>query len=115
MHDADRFLVIVPAIVQKIIDNIELPIMNARIGAASAADLLIVFTTVFPIPGGLSVRMDPYSLSSYNTFTPGFNPFATVEIPKEALQLKGDTTININTTTPVTNTTEVSKWVNATL
>lgn len=59
--------------------------------------------------------MDPYGLSLYNSFTPGYYPYTFAEIPDSALRLKGATRISINSTSPVLNATECSKWVNATL
>lgn len=118
-HTADRgtlsFIKIVPAIVQKIIDDMELPVMNARIGASSATELAFSFTTIFSIPGGFSVRMDPYGLSMYNTFTPGFYPYTFAQLPESAFHLQGATRITFNSTAPVLNDTEISKWVNATV
>lgn len=109
------FLKIVPAIVQKIIDDMELPALDARIGAASASEVAFSFATIFSIPGGFSVRMDPYGLSMYNTFTPGFYPYTFAQMPESALDLKGATKITLNTTAPVLNDTEISNWVNATV
>ncbi|KAJ4385784.1 hypothetical protein N0V93_010215 [Gnomoniopsis smithogilvyi] len=102
-------------IVQKIISDMELPAIDARVGAASPTELAFSFTTIFSIPGGFSVRMDPYGLSMYNTFTPGFFPYTYAEMPESALHLKGATKFTLNATTPVLNDTEVSKWVNATV
>lgn len=49
----------------------------------------------------------------YNTFTEGFYPYTVVTLPSH--ELKGSTTISINSTSPVLNDTEISKWLNTTL
>lgn len=49
----------------------------------------------------------------YNAFTEGFYPYTYVTLPSH--ELKGATTISINSTSTVLNDTEISKWLNATL
>lgn len=114
-HSALSFLKILPAIVQKIVDDLDFPIMDARIGAQNATELAFNFATVFQIPAGISARMDPFGLSLYNTFTPGFYPYTYLELPQSALNLKGATKVSINSSAPVLNATEIAKWVNVTV
>lgn len=49
----------------------------------------------------------------YNAFTEGFYPYTYVTLPSH--ELKGSTTISINSTSTVLNDTEISKWLNTTL
>lgn len=49
----------------------------------------------------------------YNTFTDGFYPYTSVTLPGH--ELKGTTVISINSSSPVLNDTEISKWLNTTL
>lgn len=108
-----RFLKIIPAAIQNMIDRTDLPILNAQMGAASETELHLSFSTVFKAPGGLTARMDSFKMYLYNNFTEGYYPYTSVNVPAQTL--KGSTPILINSTTPVLNDTEISKWLNKTL
>lgn len=108
-----RFLKIIPAIVQDIINKQSLPILDAEIGAASKADLSFAFSTVFKIPSSMSAYMDSMDLYLYNKFTPGYYPYTYVTLPGK--NLKGSTTITLNQLTPVLNDTEITAWLTKTL
>lgn len=68
---------------------------------------------MFEAPSGLVARMDAFNLSLYNTFTEGFYPYTYVTVPEK--ELKGSTSILIDSISPVTNYTEIEKWLNTTL
>ncbi|PSR80071.1 hypothetical protein BD289DRAFT_441498 [Coniella lustricola] len=106
------FLKIIPAAIQNMIDKTDLPIINATIGAYSETDIRFRFDTVLNAPGGLNAHMDSFNLSLYNADTDGYYPYTFVTVP--AQDLHGSTTISIDSVSPVTNYTELEKWLNAT-
>lgn len=53
-----RFLKIIPATIQDMIDQTDLPILNAELGAKSETELDFVFSTVFGNPSTMTARMD---------------------------------------------------------
>ncbi|KAF3765746.1 hypothetical protein M406DRAFT_322067 [Cryphonectria parasitica EP155] len=106
------FLKIIPAVIQDMINKTDLPILNATIGAYSATELQFSFSTVFKAPGSISARMESFNLSLYNAFTEGYYPYTYVTLPEQ--ELKGSTDISIASTSPVTNYTELEKWLNTT-
>lgn len=113
LTNRDRFVKIIPAIVQDVINKQDLPLLDAEMGAQSETDLSFIFNTVFKIPGSLSARMDSMNLYLYNKFTPGYYPYTYVNLPGR--DLKGSTTISVNESTPVLNDTEITKWLTKTL
>lgn len=82
-------------------------------GAKSNTELSFVFNTIFNIPGGMSAYMDTMDLYMYNNFTPGYYPYTVVTLP--ARNLRGSTTISLNESIPVLNSTEITKWLSRTL
>lgn len=104
---------IIPAIVQRIVNNQELPLLNAEIGPKSNTEVSFAFTTVLKIPGGLSARMDSTELFLYNKFTPGYYPYTNITLPEN--HLEGSTSISVNESAPVLNDTEITSWLTKTL
>lgn len=97
------------------IDEADLPIINAHLDVASETELHVSFSTIFKIPDGFASHMDAFNLSMYNADSDSadsFYPYTAVPVPAHAL--KGATTIAINATAPVLNATELSKWLNTT-
>ncbi|KAI0159932.1 hypothetical protein GGR52DRAFT_168851 [Hypoxylon sp. FL1284] len=101
------FLVIIPAIVQRIINNQEMPITGGAFKVLSPTQLNVSITTLLNSP--LPADLDPVTLFIYNKDTPTFSPFVNVTLP--ALHIDGDTEVNIKEqTVSITNETELISW-----
>ena len=88
-----RFLVIVPALAQRIVDDTDLPIYRGTLVAVSDNSVRIGIETALTVPGGLSVKLDPLELWLYNKETPGFQPWSMV--PLDGQTVSGRTEINV--------------------
>ena len=111
MHDAAnrrlRFKVILPAIVQNIIDKQDMPVKGGAFVAMSSDKLKINLDTVLDTP--LPARIDPTKLSLYNKKTPGFFPFVNVTLPEQHLDGTTDVIVKDQIVT-VSNETELITW-----
>ncbi|OTA84162.1 hypothetical protein M434DRAFT_83463 [Hypoxylon sp. CO27-5] len=103
----NRFLVIIPAIVQRILDNQTMPVTGGSFVAVSPTQLNVSITTSLDTP--LPADIDPTTLFMYNKNTPDFSPFVNVTLPK--LHVDGDTEISVQAqTVTITNETELISW-----
>ncbi|KAI1215173.1 uncharacterized protein F4807DRAFT_406187 [Annulohypoxylon truncatum] len=101
------FLVIIPAIVQRILNDQTMPISGGQFIAVSPTKLNVSILTSLDSP--LPARIDPMTLLLYNKDTPTFSPFVNVSLPE--LHIKGTTPLNIkNQIVTVTNETELISW-----
>ncbi|KAI1411832.1 hypothetical protein F5Y13DRAFT_164437 [Hypoxylon sp. FL1857] len=101
------FLVIIPAIVQDILDHQTMPVSGGSFIAISPDQLNVSITTSLDTP--LPADIDPTTLFMYNKNTPTFSPFVNVTLPK--LHVDGDTEIYVQAqTVTVTNETELISW-----
>ncbi|KAI1447119.1 hypothetical protein F5Y02DRAFT_416559 [Annulohypoxylon stygium] len=101
------FLVIIPAIVQRILDDQTMPISGGQFLAVSPTLLNVSIITSLDSP--LPANIDPMTLLLYNKDTPTFSPFVNVTLPE--LHIKGTTELNIkNQIVTITNETELISW-----
>ncbi|KAI2467941.1 hypothetical protein F4781DRAFT_289784 [Annulohypoxylon bovei var. microspora] len=101
------FLVIIPAIVQRILDDQTMPISGGAFIAVSPDQLNVSIITSLDSP--LPANIDPVTLFLYNKDTPTFSPFVNVTLPD--LHIKGTTELNVqNQIVTVTNETELTSW-----
>ncbi|KNG87591.1 hypothetical protein ANOM_005441 [Aspergillus nomiae NRRL 13137] len=94
------FVYIIPAIAQKILNDADLPIYAARILDPMPDTVSFSIDTSLKIPAGLSVRIDPFSLSLFNREAKPMVP--VIDLSVDSYKLKGTTNISITT-----NNTEV--------
>ncbi|KAF2760462.1 hypothetical protein EJ05DRAFT_508992 [Pseudovirgaria hyperparasitica] len=73
------FTIIVPRIVQNVIDGNDLPIYSGSLSASTPTSLKMEINTAFHVP--LGVKIDPLNLQLYNIETPGYSPFLNLSIP----------------------------------
>ena len=97
---AYRFVYIIPAIAQKILNDADLPIYAARILDPTPDTVSFSIDTSLKIPAGLSVRIDPFSLSLFNREAKPMVP--VLDLSVDSYKLKGTTNISI-----ITNNTAV--------
>ena len=88
-----RFLVIIPALAQLIVNKTDLPIYHASLKAVSDNQVIIGLSTSLTVPGGLTVRLDPIDLYLYNEETPGFNPYTMVSLDGQSVRGKTDISV----------------------
>ncbi|KAK8075911.1 hypothetical protein PG994_003183 [Apiospora phragmitis] len=104
------FLVILPAIVQRIVDDQGLPIKGGAFLCLSPTQMMISLETSLKTP--LAVRIDPLTMFLYNKETPDFSPFVNLTLPEQ--KLDGETAIVVtNRTVTITNETELITWFDA--
>ena len=106
-----RFLEIVPALAQLIVDKTDLPISSATLKALSDDEVIIGLSTSLTVPGGLTVKLDPIDLFLHNKFTPGFVPYTMVSLDGQTVKGKTDISVE-NMTVGVGDRDELNKWLN---
>lgn len=98
---------IIPALVQKIINDQPMPISGGAFIVLSPDKLNVSITTTLNTP--LPADIDPVTLFMYNKDTPTFSPFVNVTLPP--LHVDGQTEIVISEqTVTITNETELITW-----
>lgn len=105
-----RFLVIVPALAQRLVDDADLPINGGSIIAVSDDAVKIGLETSLSVPGGLTVKLDPFELWLYNKNATEFQPWSMV--PMEQWTVSGKTDISIkDQVVGVGNRSELNIWL----
>ncbi|RHZ45668.1 DUF3712 domain-containing protein [Aspergillus thermomutatus] len=89
------FLVILPAVSQRVVDNSKLVLVDAKVMQPRPDSVILTMQSALKLPIGLPVRIDPITLDLFNRDEPGNSTWAK-------LYLNG-TTISGNTTLGVTN------------
>ncbi|KAG6008251.1 hypothetical protein E4U54_008724 [Claviceps lovelessii] len=85
------FKIIIPAIVQSIINSQGLPIAGGGLECISATQVKIALNTSLDAP--IPARLSDFSLGLYNKDTPDFTPFLNLSIPGQ--KINGDTKVII--------------------
>ncbi|KAL7625744.1 hypothetical protein AAE478_004967 [Parahypoxylon ruwenzoriense] len=101
------FRVIIPAVVQNIIDDQPMPVTGGAFIAVTSTKLNVSITTSLNSP--LPADIDPVLLYMYNKGTPDFSPFVNVTLP--GMHVDGDTVVSVtDQTVTITNETELISW-----
>ncbi|KAJ6000851.1 hypothetical protein N7481_001260 [Penicillium waksmanii] len=87
------FLVAVPAIAQRIVDNTNLPVYGAQILDPKPEEVSFTLQTSLRIPMGLRIHTDPLDLSLFSRDITPMEPYLTVALP--AYNLKGETDMTV--------------------
>lgn len=87
------FLVAVPAIAQRIVDDTNLPVYSAQILDPKTHQVSFTLDTSLNIPMGLRIRTDPLDLSLFNRDVQPMQPYLTVSLP--SYSLKGNTNMTV--------------------
>ncbi|OGM49896.1 hypothetical protein ABOM_001520 [Aspergillus bombycis] len=88
------FIYIIPAIAQRVVDDTSLPVYAARILDPTPDSVSFSIDTSLKIPAGLSVRIDPFSLSLFNRDVKPMVPF--IDVSLDGYNLKGTTEMSIS-------------------
>ncbi len=101
------FKVILPAIVQLIVNQQPLPILGGSFQFQTPDSMLVNLNSSFKSP--LPASIQPFSLQLYNRATPTFSPWLTMKIPK--LRVNGNSQIRVvNQVQQITDGDEFTKW-----
>lgn len=88
------FLVIVPAIMQRIVDTTDLPVHSASLLAPTANGVQFSLNVSLKVPAGITVDLKPLTLGLFNANTSSAkNPYLKLSLPET--KLKGNTTISV--------------------
>ncbi|KNG89247.1 hypothetical protein ANOM_002163 [Aspergillus nomiae NRRL 13137] len=104
------FLVIIPAIAQRLVNDASIPIHSAAIMQPTPDSLMFSLSASLNVPLGLSVRIDPLNLSLFNRDVKPRKPYVTA--PLNGLRLKGKSDITItNQTTKILDEEQFTKFL----
>lgn len=90
---SSSFVIIIPAIAQRIVDTTDLPIYSAQILEPTPDSVTFSLQTSLAIPAGLQVHIDALSLILFNGDVSPIQPF--IKVPLSAYDLKGTTSITV--------------------
>jgi hypothetical protein len=109
LSDWNRFTVIIPAIVQNILNSQKLPIIGGALQVISPNEVNMSIITSLDTP--LAANLKPVDLYLYNKETHPMSSFLMLQLPDLHLNHKTDVTV-VNQTMKVTNQTELLAWFN---
>ncbi|KAJ5224166.1 uncharacterized protein N7469_007669 [Penicillium citrinum] len=92
------FLIAIPAIGQRIVDNTDLPIYGAEILDPKPNRISFTLHTSLKVPAGLRIHTDPLDLNLFNADTAPTEPYISVSLPAYNLKGKTDMTVSQNDT-----------------
>ncbi|KAJ5657052.1 hypothetical protein N7507_009002 [Penicillium longicatenatum] len=93
------FLVIIPAIAQRIVDNTDLPIYSAEILDPKAESVSFTLHTSLSVPVGLQIRTNAFDLSLFDRDVKPIQPYLNVGLPSYTLKGNTDMILTQNDTT----------------
>jgi hypothetical protein len=89
--------VIFPAIAQRMVDDASLPIHSAMIMNPTPSSVVYSLVASLKVPAGVTIRLEPITLSLYTPDTGPMDPYIQVDLPE--YHLKGKTTVAITNQT----------------
>lgn len=92
------FLVAVPAIAQRIVDDTALPVYSAEILDPKPGEVSFSLHTSLKVPTGLSIHTDSLNLSLFDREVRPIEPYLTVKLPAYDLKGKTDLIVTQNNT-----------------
>jgi hypothetical protein len=107
-----RFLVIFPALAQRLVDDASLPINSASIMNPTPDSVVYSLSASLKVPAGVTVDLKPMTLSLYTKDIGPKDPYIQVNLPE--YHLKGKTTITItNQTAEILDKTQFIDFLQA--
>ena len=104
------FLVIIPAIAQRLVDDAAIPIKFAQVLQPTPDSITFSLSASLKVPLGLSVAIDPLDLSLFNREVKPMKPYITA--PLGRIRLKGESAITVsNQTTKIQDQDEFIKFL----
>ncbi|OOQ89561.1 hypothetical protein PEBR_07759 [Penicillium brasilianum] len=87
------FLVVIPTVAQRILNDTDLPVHSAQILDPKVNQVSFTLDTSLNVPMGLRVRTDPISLSLFHRDVQPMQPYLVVNLP--SYSLKGNTNMTV--------------------
>lgn len=104
------FLVILPAIAQRLVDDANIPIKSAEVLRPTPNSITFSLSATLNVPLGLTVKVDRFKLSLFNREVKPWKPYITV--PLGPLSLKGESTLSVSEqTTTIQDEDEFNKFL----
>lgn len=104
------FLVIFPAIAQRLVDDADLPIYAASIMSPTPDSVVYSLNSSLKIPAGVTVNLKPVTLSLFTKATGPKVPYIQVTLPE--YHLKGNTSVSIvNQTATILDQTQFRSFL----
>ncbi|KAJ5833479.1 hypothetical protein N7474_001790 [Penicillium riverlandense] len=88
------FLVILPAIAQRLVDNASIPIHSAEVIRPTPDTITFSLAATLDVPLGLSVEIDQFNLSLFNRDVKPMQPY--VIVPLGPIRLKGNSAVDVS-------------------
>lgn len=107
------FLVILPAIAQRLVNNAKIPIHSAEVLRPTPDSITFSLAASLNVPLGLSVEIDAFNLSLFNRQVKPMTPFITVPLGKTHLKGNSELTVTNQTTHILDETQFVDFLANA--
>ncbi|CBF84224.1 hypothetical protein AN2679.2 [Aspergillus nidulans FGSC A4] len=102
------FLVAIPAIAQRLVEDTSLPVYGAHITNPKPDALTFTLDSGLSVPLGLSVRLDPFKLDLFNRDSDPEITYLTIQVPE--YKIKGKTNLTVTSeNTPVWDEDEFVK------
>ncbi|KAL4747227.1 hypothetical protein BDW72DRAFT_206646 [Aspergillus terricola var. indicus] len=102
------FLVAIPAIAQRIVEDTSLPVYGAHITDPKPDAVTFTLDTGLSVPLGLSVRLEPFTLDLFNRDSDPETTYLAVPVPE--YKIKGKTNLTVTSeNTPVLDEDEFVK------
>ncbi|KAL4736076.1 hypothetical protein BDV11DRAFT_211567 [Aspergillus similis] len=102
------FLVAIPAIAQRIVEDTSLPVYGAHITNPMPDAVTFTLDTGLTVPLGLSVRLEPFTLDLFNRDSDPETTYLTIPVPE--YKIKGKTNLTVTSeNTPVLDEDEFVK------
>jgi len=109
------FLVILPALAQRIVNDTDLPIHAADLRPINATHLRAGISTSLSLPAGLNIKLDACDLWLYNPASPS-SPYARIPIPDQHLSSSSGGNLAIDGIIgEVTDPAQINTWLTSAL
>ncbi|PYH48608.1 uncharacterized protein BP01DRAFT_371536 [Aspergillus saccharolyticus JOP 1030-1] len=103
------FLVIIPAVAQRVVDGSTLVLVHAEVQQPRADSMMLRIDSALNLPLKIPVRIDPITMSLFNRGRPENSTWAKVYLP--AARIHGNTTLATNSTFTELNIAEWTEYV----
>ncbi|PLN84722.1 hypothetical protein BDW42DRAFT_199218 [Aspergillus taichungensis] len=100
------FLICIPAISQRVLDDSDLVLVNAQVMQPRPDSVMLSLQSALKLPIGVPVRIEPITLELFNRRNPGNNTWAKAYLPSAIVH--GNTTMGVtNQLTPL----DAKQWM----
>ncbi|GIJ88016.1 hypothetical protein Asppvi_006932 [Aspergillus pseudoviridinutans] len=105
------FLVILPAVSQRVVDNSDLVLVDASVMQPRPDSVILTMQSALKLPIGLPVRIDPITLDLFNRDEPGNGTWTKLYL--NGTTISGNTTLGVTNQFSPLNTDQWAKYVHS--